>query len=1383
VGTVRWKDAIGGSYGPLNDHAATRVIAPRKLAVVKSGFLTTAADGSQSIDYELAITNLGDQSVTNTVLNDTPDGLTAIVAGSVTTNLGSVTRGNEADATDIEIALGTLAGRSTAVVSFSVDVTSVPEGVVSVTNQATVTSAELPSIVSDDPEAPGAADPTITPVGPTAGSGGGGGGEAKPTIAAPTPADGTVVTEPTTISVGITPPEGQAVASWKITATRAGTTDEVTLATGTGGDVDEAITASAAFDPTTLPNGTYLITVRSTASGAGVSLSISSLIVDGYLKLGRYVVSYQDLSVAVAGVPMQVRRTYDSFDKAKGDFGVGWRLELANLRVSVNRPLGLSGWTRQAINCGFIFCQLRYSSTVPHFATVTWPDGHQEIFDFQPQDGSTFFAPLTAAGFKPRPRVTSKLEVDGDNSLTFLGDGNLYGGAFGTGGVFDAQRFRLTARDGTVYLLDRTAGLISATDRLGNTLTVSSTGVTSSLGPSITFTRDPQGRITKITGPSNETHDYTYDARGDLVRVIDKELRDTTFSYDSDHNLTGVTGDDNRPFRTLTYGPDGRLTTITDGEHNASQIESDVEARTELVTDATTRLTTLTTFDAFGQVIRVDRAFDGQTQTVRYGYDANGNTNHVIDPRNGDLFVDYNAAGRPVRVENDLGRVTRFEYDPAGELVRVFGPGDIRQIEITRDPIENPTRIDRGGGNVTDYTYGPDGRLATATDALTRTLHFGYNAAGNLTSVEDDGGLTTTATYDASNRLLTTRDHLGGVTSYTYDSDGNITQVTDPNTHAWTYTYDEQGRLLSERDPLLKTRTYTYDAAGRLVARKDRLNQTTTYEYDAVGRLTKVNWPDTSSTTFAHDGLGRLTHAENADATVDLGYNLSDLVTSIATHGQSGSGLPTTSVTYGYDSLGNRTSMVSAAGATAYQYDDFDQLSSLDDPTLGLFGFHYDGLGHPTAIERPNGVDTAFTWDAAGQLNSIIHSGPGGVVDSTAYTYNDSGRRVSLTDPAGLHQFTYDGAGRLLTADHPAPQIDESYAYDAADNRTSFGSVHDVADRLTQNTAFTYVHDAEGRMLSRTDRVSGAQTRFAWRPDGLLKSVTAPGSAVTTFRYDPLGRRIAVDGPGVAIRYGLGADKNVLYQYDAAGSVTARFTTGLGIDQLLAISAPAGVAYYLQDATNNVTALTAPNGSVIERYTYGTFGQPRSSGGSFPNPFTFSGRPFEPVSGTYDLRARAYDPSIGQFLSEDPAPAVNPYPYALNNPVTFLDPLGAQPMAEYGSLEERNAAVAARVQQVAQEGANLGRDRLLQYLTQAERDALLKEPWLEKMYMGQAVHRYTATILEQEGYLYHLIGPDFEMIFADGSVFVELTTPLQVAAHIARGGLYEIAQIMTYLLP
>ena len=129
----------------------------------------------------------------------------------------------------------------------------------------------------------------------------------------------------------------------------------------------------------------------------------------------------------------------------------------------------------------------------PHVVTVTWPDGHQEAFDFTPDGGSNIFWTGTAT-FTGRARSTSTLAVDGSNEISFRGDGNLYVGSFGSSTLFDPQRFRLTAKDGTVYVLDLSTGLVSATTRNGDTLAVSSKGVTSSRGPSITFHRDPTHR-------------------------------------------------------------------------------------------------------------------------------------------------------------------------------------------------------------------------------------------------------------------------------------------------------------------------------------------------------------------------------------------------------------------------------------------------------------------------------------------------------------------------------------------------------------------------------------------------------------------------------------------------------------------------------------------------------------------------------------------------------------------------------------------------------------------------------------------------------------------------------------------------------------------------
>jgi RHS repeat-associated protein len=53
------------------------------------------------------------------------------------------------------------------------------------------------------------------------------------------------------------------------------------------------------------------------------------------------------------------------------------------------------------------------------------------------------------------------------------------------------------------------------------------------------------------------------------------------------------------------------------------------------------------------------------------------------------------------------------------------------------------------------------------------------------------------------------------------------------------------------------------------------------------------------------------------------------------------------------------------------------------------------------------------------------------------------------------------------------------------------------------------------------------------------------------------------------------------------------------------------------------------------------------------------------IAGLVFLRARYYDPGIGRFISKDPFPGIleepsslNPYNYAYNNPILYLDPNG-----------------------------------------------------------------------------------------------------------------------------
>src|SRR5215467_13464830 len=205
---------------------------------------------------------------------------------------------------------------------------------------------------------------------------------------------------------------------------------------------------------------------------------------------------------------MEVRRAYDSIDKSQGDFGIGWRVDIVNFRTAPNRQLGAGGWSMYDTSCAFGLCLTAFKSSAPHYVSVTFPDQHTEIFDLTPQGGTNVFWTATAAyTARPGTGTTSTLAPIDSGALTYRGDGNLYDGG---GAVYDPQRFKLTTRDGRVLILDRVAGLVSETDRNGNSLNVDSLGIHASNGQSIAFTRDSSGRITQITGSSGQMVGYAY---------------------------------------------------------------------------------------------------------------------------------------------------------------------------------------------------------------------------------------------------------------------------------------------------------------------------------------------------------------------------------------------------------------------------------------------------------------------------------------------------------------------------------------------------------------------------------------------------------------------------------------------------------------------------------------------------------------------------------------------------------------------------------------------------------------------------------------------------------------------------------------------------------
>ncbi|MBY8881772.1 DUF6531 domain-containing protein [Actinacidiphila acidipaludis] len=682
-------------------------------------------------------------------------------------------------------------------------------------------------------------------------------------------------------------------------------------------------------------------------------------------------------------------------------------------------------------------------------------------------------------------------------------------------------------------------------------------------------------RLLDTDGPGTGTvlARYGYDARGDLVEVVNSSGLPGLFRYDDQHRITGWTDRTGTDYaytydtagrvvrtegsggvlsNTFAYDDETHTTTFTDALGNVSSYVFNDQARLVRSTDPAGAVSTQE-WDAAGRLRLA--ATDPLGRVSRYAYDAGDNLTTITYPDGTSTTVTYDRLGLPVEMTDPAGRVWRTAYDDrgnvveatdpagattvstydeAGDLVAVTDPLGARQ-ELVHDAAGLPVAVTDQLGRVTTARRDAFGRIVESTDALGGTVRFGFTVEGQLLWSERSDGRREEWTYDAEGNALTHTDATGRVSSqttgpfgmtdgsaetdgaayaFTHDTEQRLTAVTNPLGQSWTYTYDAAGRLVEETDFSGRTLGYRYDAAGQLTERSNGAGETVTFTRDVLGRVTAFT--DAGGTTsFAYDAAGNLVRTANADAEIVYAYDVLDRMVSETVDGRR--------TTWSYDALGRTTSRRTPSGiVSTWTYDAAGRPR-----TLGLGGhlteFGHDELGREVSRTAGPGLTLTQDWDGTGRLTGqtvLGPAGPGVPVQERGYRYRPDDLLTEIHElTTGTRTFDLDAAGRVTAV--RARGWTEDYAYDALGNLTRSATPLDRPEdtareftdgRLRRSGRTGYEYDAQGRIVRSTRRLLNGQRQvrtFTWNAHDQLTATVTPDGTRWTYLYDPAGRRIA----------------------------------------------------------------------------------------------------------------------------------------------------------------------------------------------------------------------------------------------------------------------------------
>ncbi|HAI3916230.1 TPA: RHS repeat-associated core domain-containing protein, partial [Escherichia coli] len=785
------------------------------------------------------------------------------------------------------------------------------------------------------------------------------------------------------------------------------------------------------------------------------------------------------------------------------------------------------------------------------------------------------------------------------------------------------------------------------------------------------FYYNHHSQLTSATGTDGLEIRREYDESGRLIQETAPDGDITRYRYDNPHSdLPCATEDATGSRKTMTWSRYGQLLTVTDCSGYVTRYDHDRFGQVTAV-HREEGLSQYRAYDSRGQLIAVK---DMQGHETRYEYNAAGDLTAVIAPDGSRNGTQYDAWGKAIRTTQ--GGLTRsMEYDAAGRVIRLTS--------------EN--------GSHTTFRYDVLDRLIQETGFDGRTQRYHHDLTGKLIRSEDEG-LVTHWHYDEADRLTHRTVKGEPAEQWQYDERGWLTGISHLSEgHRVTvhYGYDEKGRLTGERQTVHHPETeallwqhetrHAYNAQG-LANRciPDSLPAVEWLTYGS-GWLSGMKLGDTPLVEYTRDRLHRETLRS---------FGRYELTTAYTSAGQLQS-QHLNSLQYDRDYTWNDNGELirisSPRQTRSYSYSDTGRLTGVHTTAANL------------DIRIPYATDPAGNRLPDPELHpdSTLSMWPDNRIARDAhylYRYDRHGRLTEKTDliPEGVirtddertHRYHYDSRHRLVhytRTQYAEPLVESRYLYDPLGRRVAkrvWRRERDLTGwmSLSRKPEVTwYGWDGDRLTTIQNDRT---RIQTVYQPGSftpLIRVETATGELAKTQRRslaDALQQSGGEDGgsvvfPPVLVQMLDRLESEILTDRVSEESRRWLASCGLTVEQMQnqmdPVYTPARkIHLYHCDHRGLPLALVSTEGTTAWYAEYDEWGNQLNE----ENPHQLQqlirlpGQQYDEESGLYYNRHRYYDPLKGRYITQDPIGLKggwNFYQYPLN-PISEIDPQGLNPL-------------------------------------------------------------------------------------------------------------------------